>query len=61
MPEGHDVVDFIAEYAVMATVVITLEFSGDHVHFRALKDHDVDEPREMHLMLDPKTLLIAEK
>ena len=61
VPEGHDVVDFIAEYAVMATVVITLEFSGDHVHFRALKDHDVDEPREMHLMLDPKTLLIAEE
>lgn len=61
VPEGHEVADFIAEYLVMATVVITLEFSGDHVHFRALKDHDIDEPREMHLMLDPRTLLIAEE
>jgi hypothetical protein len=43
------------------TVLITLKFSGEHVQFQAVKDHDQLEPRDMHLMLDPKSLLIAEK
>lgn len=43
------------------TVLIVLAFSGDHVHFKAVKDHDELEPKDMHLMLDPKTLLIAEE
>ena len=42
-------------------VIISLAFSGDHVHFKALKDHDTYKPMDMHLMLDPKTLLIAEE
>lgn len=42
-------------------VLISLDIVGDHVHFKALKDHDTYEPKDMHLMLDPKTLLIAEE
>jgi hypothetical protein len=30
------------------------------VHLRMVKDHDTFGPTDMHLMLDPKTLLIAE-
>ena len=43
------------------SVLITLQFVGDHVHFQAVKDHDEPQPRDMHLMLDPKTLLVAEE
>ncbi len=42
-------------------VLITLRFVGDHVRFQAVKDHDEPEPVDMHLMLDPKTLLVAEE
>ena len=41
-------------------VVITLEYSGEHVHLRVINDHADESPKDMHLMLDPKTLLIAE-
>ena len=43
------------------SVLITLRFSGDHVHFQAVKDHDELETRDMHLKLDPRTLLIVEE
>ena len=42
-------------------VLITLRYSGDHVQFEAVKDHDEPEPVDMHLMLDPKTLLVAQE
>ena len=41
-------------------VIITLEHDGDHVKLTLVKDHDEQEVRDMHLMLEPKTLLIAE-
>lgn len=40
-------------------VVITLAYEGDHVKLRAVKDRTSEELHDMHLMLDPKTLLIA--
>lgn len=49
-----DFIDFI-------DVLITLRFVGNHIQFQAIKDRDQTEPREMHLKLDPKTLLIVEE
>ena len=60
VPEGAEVETVMEPYYVTTAVIITLEFSGDHVHFKAIKDHDKQEPVDMHLKLDPKTLLIAE-
>lgn len=40
-------------------VLITLKYEGDHIHLQVIKDHDILEPKEMSLKLDPKTLLIA--
>jgi len=60
VPEGRGAVDFIDPFVGDVAVIITLEYVGDHVHFKALKDHEIEEPQDMHLMLDPKTLLIAE-
>ena len=51
----------LSDYLQTIDVVIVLDFFGDHVRFKALKDHDTYEPHDMHLMLDPKSLLIAEE
>ncbi len=40
-------------------VLITLKYEGDHVSLQVIKDHDVLEPKDMTLKLDPKTMLIA--
>lgn len=42
------------------SVLISLKYSGDHVHFQLVKDHDQIVQQDMHLNLDSKTLLIAE-
>jgi hypothetical protein len=40
-------------------VLISLRFEGEHVRLQVVKDHDAESPGDLHLMLDPKTLLIA--
>jgi hypothetical protein len=51
----------VKPFLEVISVLITLRFEGDHVHFKAVKDHDDQKPVDMHLMLDPKTLLVAEE
>ena len=41
-------------------VLISLKFEGDHVRLQLVKDHDSASAGDLHLCLDPKTLLIAE-
>ncbi|MEW5816872.1 MAG: hypothetical protein AB1798_15935 [Spirochaetota bacterium] len=40
-------------------VLITLKFEGNHVRLQLIKDHDEVALKDLHLKLDPKTLLIA--
>ena len=49
------------DYLDNLAVVVTLQFEGDFVHLKVVKDHADISPKEMELKLDPKTLLIAEK
>ncbi|MCX7774864.1 MAG: hypothetical protein WHT81_06790 [Rectinemataceae bacterium] len=42
------------------SVIVVLEPRHDYIHFRVVKDHNRYNPEEMRLMLDAKTLLIAE-
>ena len=51
----------VVPYLDIISVLITLQYVGDHVHFEAVKDHDEAEPTDMHLMLDAKTLLVVEE
>ena len=51
----------IKPFLDIISVLITLRFEGDHVQFKAVKDHENQELRDMHLMLDQKTLLVAEE
>jgi hypothetical protein len=43
------------------TVLITLQFKGEYVHLDLVKDHHEIGVKDLHLRLDPKTLLIAEE
>jgi len=40
-------------------VLISLRFEGEHVRLQVVKDRENASPGDLHLMLDPKTLLIA--
>ncbi len=40
-------------------VIITLAYDGDHVKLKVVKDRESTELTDMHLMLDPRTMLIA--
>lgn len=42
------------------SVIVVLEPQKDYIHFRVVKDHERRNPSEMNLMLDARTLLIAE-
>jgi hypothetical protein len=42
-------------------VLITLRYSGEYVHLELVKDHEDLGAKDLHLQLDPKTLLIAEE
>jgi hypothetical protein len=41
------------------SVVLALEPGGDTVVLRALKDHDNPDLTNLHVALDPKTLLLT--
>lgn len=40
-------------------VLVTMRFEGEHVRLQLVKDHENRRPNDLHLQLDPKTLLIA--
>ncbi len=42
-------------------VVLTLKYEDQSIRMDVVKDHDSDMKDELHLMLDPKTLLIIEE
>ena len=42
-------------------VVLTLKYEDQSIRMDVVKDHDSDMKEELHLMLDPKTLLIIEE
>lgn len=42
----------------LVSVIVALEPQGDAVELRALKDHENPNPAELHVALDPRTLLL---
>ena len=55
--QGHPVQ--LKSFEESLDVIITLAYEGDHVKLKAVKDRESTELKDMHLMLDPKTMLIA--
>ncbi|MCK4414794.1 MAG: hypothetical protein KAY32_14765 [Candidatus Eisenbacteria sp.] len=48
----------IARFDDFLSLIVSLEPMADHIRVRILKDHDRKELADLHLELDPKTLLI---
>jgi KaiC/GvpD/RAD55 family RecA-like ATPase len=44
----------------LISVIVVLEPKKDFIHLRVVKDHERRNPSDMNLLLDPRTLLIAE-
>jgi len=44
----------------LISVIVVLEPKRDYIQMRVVKDHERRNPSDMHLLLDPRTLLIAE-
>ncbi len=49
----------LADYDDLLSVILCLEPNGSEVTLRALKDHDSDDLQELHVGLDPTTLLLT--
>ncbi|HBK58826.1 MAG: hypothetical protein ABFC65_04905 [Rectinema sp.] len=50
----------LRDIEALISVIVVLEPKKDFIHLRVVKDHDRRNPSDMNLMLDPRTLLIAE-
>lgn len=48
----------VVRYDDLIEVITLLEPRHDHVHVRILKDHDKDDAPDLHMELDPRTLLL---
>jgi hypothetical protein len=51
----------LKDFDTYFSVIVSMKYSGDRVKLTLVKDHDVNNSEELHLMLDPKTLLLAEE
>ena len=51
----------LKDYDSCLDVVIGLKYKGDHVQLSLVKEGDTHRVSDMHLQLDPKTMLIAQE
>ena len=49
----------VNRFIELFSVIIMLHPESDYIDFKLLKDHDSQDLEKLRLMLDPKTLLIA--
>lgn len=57
--EGAHVPALLADQAGSLSVILTAEPEGAEVVLRAVKDHDNPDLQDLHVALDPKTLLLT--
>ena len=48
----------VADAESLINVIVTLESKGDEVTLRAVKDHENEDIHDLHVGLDPRTLLL---
>lgn len=59
--DSHGVPEMLQPYLDVVNVLISLTATNNHVKLSLVKDHDQYPQEDLHLELDPKTLLIAEE
>jgi hypothetical protein len=53
--------ELLEPFAPQIDVLVCLQPTGSHIRLNLVKDHDSPGPSDLHLNLDPRTLLIAEQ
>lgn len=56
--DERDVPSEVARFDELLSVIVRLEPRADHVTLQLVKDHENEKLAELHLELDPKTLLL---
>jgi len=56
--DARGVPDFVARFEEYLSVIVNLEPMSDHVKLAILKDHDNQDIADLHIQLDPRTLLL---
>ena len=56
--DARGIPESVARFDDKVAVVVALEPNADRVHLRLLKDHDSPDVANLHIELDPKTLLL---
>ena len=60
--EGNEISalpDSLGEVEALVGVVLTLESTREEITLRALKDHENEDLQDLHVGLDPRTLLLT--
>jgi len=57
--DGGTIQETLGPFLESFAILIRLEPMPDHIHLQLLKDHDETVPPDLHLKLDPKTMLVA--
>ena len=56
--DARGVPDYVARFEEYIAVIVNLETANDHVRLAILKDHDNRNIADLHMELDPRTLLL---
>jgi hypothetical protein len=56
--DARGVPDYVARFEEYIAVIVNLETANDHVRLAILKDHGNRDIANLHMELDPRTLLL---
>lgn len=56
--DARGVPDYVARFEEYISVIVNLESANDHVRLAILKDHDNRDIANLHMELDPRSLLL---
>lgn len=56
--DDRGVPDYMLPFEDFLSVIVRLQSDADHVRLNLLKDHDATDLADLHIELDPKTLLL---
>ena len=58
--DGNGIPEKLKNYLNEISILIFLKPENDYIHLQLIKDHDIYPDSDMHLKLDPKSLLIVD-
>jgi len=59
--DSNGIPEFLTPYLDKVTILVILKSDNSTIHLQLVKDHEIVTAKDLHLKLDPKTLLITEE